>query len=260
MCIEVWTLGDADSNMDQRILVRLADRVRRHPWWLSRAKLVRWLLRREGILPHARVLDAGCGWGSTFLSLEQDGYEMTGTDISRQALEYLDAPYRRLALCDLTQSRASEETFDAVLSMDVIEHVDDDAVAIRRMIALVRSGGLLLVSVPALPELYGEFDAIQGHRRRYTERALRDLLESSGLIAVQTLWWGRLAYYLIRYQRSDKKSMPGDTPDETYLRYLALPENPLRWALDAVFWADRWLTRLGICRLGTSLFAIARRP
>jgi SAM-dependent methyltransferase len=260
MPIEVWSRGDADSNMDQRILVRLAERVWAHPWWRSRTGLVRWLLRREGVLPPARLLDAGCGWGSTFLALEADGYRLTGSDISTQMLERLDAPHRRLAVCDLTQVATHGETFDAVLSMDVIEHIDDDVAAARQMLRFLRPGGLLLLSVPARPELYSEFDAIQTHRRRYTPETLTSALETAGFGSVGLLWWGELMYFLIRRQRTRKKGIPGETPDQTYLRYLEPPGYPVRWFMDAAFWADRWLTRLGLSRTGTSLLAVARRP
>jgi len=259
MPIEVWSHGDADTNMDQRILVCLADRVRVHPWWRSRTKLARWILRSEGIFPPAPLLDAGCGWGSTYLSLEAEGYRVTGSDISRQMLERLDSPQRRLAVCDLTRAVRREETFAALLAMDVLEHIDDDAAAARQLNGFLRPGGLLLLSVPALPELFSEFDAIQGHRRRYTAASLRSLLDTAGFGSVRLLWWGRLSYFLIRYQRTQKKGVPGETPDQTYLRYLELPGYPLRWFLDAAFWMDRWLTRLGLSRTGTSLFAVARK-
>ncbi len=260
MPIEIWSRGDADTNMDQRILVRLGDRVRAHPWWRSRSELVRWLLRRERVLPPARVLDAGCGWGSTLLALESDGYRLTGSDISEQMLERLNAPERRLAVCDLTQITPVDETFEAVLAMDVIEHIDDDVAAARQLCRFLQPGGLLILSVPALPELYSEFDAIQGHRRRYTPETLRQTLEAAGFSGLRLVWWGQLIYYLIRHQRSQKKGLPNETPDQTYLRYLELPGYPLRWLMQAAFWLDRCLTRFGVCRKGTSLLAVARRP
>jgi 2-polyprenyl-3-methyl-5-hydroxy-6-metoxy-1,4-benzoquinol methylase len=260
MPVEVWSRGDADANMDQRILVRLAECVRAHPWWHSRTTLARWLLRRERVLPPARVLDAGCGWGSTFLALESDGYRMTGADISRQMLEQLDASQRRLAVCDLTQATTVDETFAAVLAMDVIEHIDDDVAAARQLCRFLHPGGLLILSVPARPELYGEFDTVQGHRRRYTAETLKETLQTAGFGGIRLWWWGQLIYYFIRHQRAQKKGMAGETPDQTYLRYLELPGYPVRWLMQAAFCADRWLTRWGVCRTGTSLLAVARRP
>ena len=60
-----------------------------------------------------------------------------------------------------------------MLALDVIEHIDDDRAAVARLGSLARPGGIVIVSVPALPELFTEFDRIQGHRRRYLPETLR---------------------------------------------------------------------------------------
>lgn len=259
MPIEFWSSGDADSNMNQEILVQLADQVRSHPWWSSRTKLVSWLLNRENIHPPATVLDAGCGWGTTYLALEKEGYRVTGMDISERMLRELDAPQRRLAVGDLTASFAPAQTFDAVLAMDVIEHIDDDLAAARQLHSLVRPGGLLILSVPALPQLFSEFDRIQGHRRRYTEETLRETLQKAGFAQLELVWWGQLMYWLIRHQRSGDKAVAGESAYQTYMRYLTLPGYPVRWGIDVAFGIDRWLTRAQLSRNGTSLLAVARR-
>ena len=76
-----WSVGAADDHMDEAILVDLAGAVGRHPWWRARAALTRALLRRHGVVPPARVVDVGCGWGVTLEALERLGYEVTGLDV-----------------------------------------------------------------------------------------------------------------------------------------------------------------------------------
>jgi hypothetical protein len=147
-----------------------------------------------------------------------------------------------------------------VLAMDVIEHIDDDVAAARQLLSLTHPGGLVILSVPALPELFSEFDRIQSHRRRYTPDQLAKVLELAGFCSVRLLWWGQLMYWMIRRQRSRNKGVAGESAEQTYLRYLHLPGYPLRLGIDAVFWADRWITRFGLGRRGTSLIAVARRP
>ena len=88
--------------MDEAILVDLAGLIERHPWWTARAALTLKLLDRLGVRPPARVLDAGCGWGVTLSALERRGHEAVGLDVSRRALERLDAPGRSLVEADLT--------------------------------------------------------------------------------------------------------------------------------------------------------------
>ncbi len=259
--IERWSAGDADDNMAQAILVDLGPLIRRHPWWRARGSLTLDLLDRLGVGPPARILDAGCGWGTTLDLLEGRGYRAVGADISRGALDLLDRPGRRLAECDLAAPLpAGIEPFDAVLALDVIEHLDDDARAVARLGELARPGGWVVVSVPALPGLFGEFDAIQGHRRRYDPDRLRAAFEGSGLVVDRVFWWGAWMVPIVRRQRGRTRSGPGDAPAEVYRRYLGLPPWPGSLVLGALYRLERGRALAGRLRTGTSLFAIARRP
>src|SRR5882672_8994429 len=111
--------------MAEAILVELAGLVRAHPWWRARARLTLALLEQLGVRSGARVLDAGCGWGTTLETLESRGYRVAGMDISRRTLERLDRPGRELYVADLTRdlTRDLGGGFDAVLALDVIEHI-----------------------------------------------------------------------------------------------------------------------------------------
>jgi hypothetical protein len=71
---------------------------------------------------------------------------------------------------------ASDEMFDAVLYMDVLEHIEDDRTELARAFSHLRRNGLLLVLAPALPWLYTPFDAAIGHYRRYTKDSLRAIV------------------------------------------------------------------------------------
>ncbi len=150
--IEHWSRGDADEHMPEAILVELASIIRRHPWWQARAALTLELLEDLGLTPPARVLDVGCGWGVTLDALEQRGYRAIGMDVSLRTLQQLDRPGRTLIEADLTRPMAQDSpAHDAVLALDVIEHLDDDGAAVRRLGTLTTPGGIVVVSVPALP-------------------------------------------------------------------------------------------------------------
>jgi SAM-dependent methyltransferase len=198
----------------------------------------------------------------TLEALEAAGYRVSGLDVSRRALERLDRPGRRLIEADLTRREEPSRdgpAFDAVLALDVIEHLDDHRAAVARLGGLLRPGGWLVVTVPALPKLYSEFDRVQGHRRRYRPEDLRATFDSSRLVLVQLSWSGQWLVPLLRRHRGGRRRSAGRTPEEIDLRHLALPPWPLprpfRWAF------DREQTRALDGRLtrGTSLLAAARR-
>ena len=259
--IETWSEGLADDNMPEAILLERAPAIHKHPWWQARARLTTRLLASLGISPPATVLDAGCGWGTTLDALERAGYRASGMDISRKTLERLDRPGRSLFVADLTRDLPRiAAPFDAVLALDVIEHIDDDRGAVARLAALVRPGGALILSVPALPEFFSEFDAIQGHRRRYLPPALRDVFNGSRLEVDRVFWWGQWLVPILRRQRTKTKRRPGDSPSQTYARYLALPPWPAPWIMSLAFALEERPALLGRLQTGTSLFAVARRP
>lgn len=257
--IATWSRGPADAHMPEVILVELAAIIHRHPWWQARTRLILALLEQLGVRPPARVLDAGCGWGVTLEALEERGYHVVGMDVSRQILEQLDRPGRMLIEADLAQPLPDQaETFDAVLALDVIEHLDDDRGAVERLGRLVRPGGYVVVSVPALPDLFSEFDAIQGHRRRYVPETLRAAFAGTGLNVERVLWWGSLLIPLLKYQRRRPKSQGDEPAVAVYRRYLGLPPWPLSWLLRMIFALEHGRTLEGKWRSGASLLAVGR--
>jgi SAM-dependent methyltransferase len=257
--ITTWSSGLADANMDEEILVRLGKVIRRHPWYWARTRLTLALLDRLGIPAPARVLDAGCGWGVTLEALEGKDYRAAGLDISRSMLERLDRPGRDLIEADLARPFPAFEPYDAVLALDVIEHLDDDRAAVERLGRLVRPGGPLVISVPARPDLYTEFDAIQGHRRRYLPETLREAFAGTGLQLESVFWWGQWMVQVVRRHRRRPRSRPGESVSETYRRYLEVPPWPVPWGLWLAFSLEHQRTLNQKLSSGTSLFAVARR-
>lgn len=256
-----WSLGSADENMSEDILTELAAVIGRHPWWRARARMAIALLKKMSIHPPARVLDAGCGWGLNLAALERSGYRPVGLDISWRCLQRLDRPGRELIEADLAQPfPAGAELYDAVLTLDVIEHLDDDRGAVQRLAQLVKPGGALVASVPALPELFSEFDEVQGHRRRYLPGTLQGAFAGSGLRIESILWWGWWMVPLLKRQRRRRRAATADSPSESYRRYLTLPPWPASWALRLAFLVDGVWTLRVPPKIGTSLFALARRP
>jgi SAM-dependent methyltransferase len=258
--ITSWSTGIPNVNMDEEILIGLRDIIAGHPWWAARAELVLALLNQLRILPPAMVLEAGCGWGTNLEALEAAGYRITGLDISREMLDRLDRADRQLVQADLSQGLPKcVPTYDCVLALDVIEHLDDDRHAVQQLGRLLNSTGRLFISVPALPELFSEFDEVQGHRRRYTAELLRSCFKGSGLVVEDIRWWGQWMVRPLRRRRSATRRRPDDTSVDVYRRYLSLPPWPGRWAMNMMFRIDRRRTLGSRNVVGTSLIAVGRR-
>ena len=244
--------------MPEELLIETFEKVRRHPWWQARAQLALAILKQQGIHPPAHVLDAGCGWGTNLVALAGAGYHVDGLDVSRRVLELIDGPDRRLIEADLTRDLPPlEPLYAAALALDVIEHVDDDRGLVQRLAGLVQPGGIVLISVPALPELYSDFDRIQGHRRRYLPDTLRRAFEGTSLKVSRILWWGTWMVPVLRRMRRKEKIEA--ISRKTYADYLRVPAWPVSTLMKLLY---RWEEPRALgarLRTGTSLLAIARR-
>jgi SAM-dependent methyltransferase len=168
-----------------------------NPAAFHRRRLVRKLLLE--LAPRAlEVLDAGCGRGELLADLSRalPGARLSGADVSsesRQSAERL-CPAAEIFALDLAAPdfesvhRDKLGRFDVVICSEVLEHLDEDVVAVRRLAQLLSPHGLLVVTVPGGKR--SRFDELIGHRRHYTRRSLRALLGDRDL-RVERLWsWG----------------------------------------------------------------------
>jgi SAM-dependent methyltransferase len=67
----------------------------------------------------------------------------------------------------------AQEKFDAILYIDVLEHIAEDAAELGQAAQHLKANGVIIVLAPAFPWLYTQFDAAIGHFRRYTKNSLR---------------------------------------------------------------------------------------
>ena len=141
--------------------------------------------------PGPSVLNAGAGQGSFSLRLARLGFEVTSVDDSPAAVDVLR---RRLQgpveLADVTAMPFDDESFDAAVLGEVLEHVPDDTGALSEVVRVLRPGGVLAVSVPANPARFGPSDRWAGHLRRYSRRMLVDACERSGFRVRRCVAWG----------------------------------------------------------------------
>lgn len=118
---------------------------------LNLARRVAWIERCAGPLCGLRVLDAGCGAGAFALALAARGARVRGIEIDgdKLAKSRVDAELRDvLVQGDLERMPFAPASFDLVLLNEVLEHVTDDAAALREAFRLLRPGGSLVIFAP----------------------------------------------------------------------------------------------------------------
>jgi SAM-dependent methyltransferase len=146
-----------------------------HWWFTSRLERIHELLPAGD----ARIFDLGCGSGLAARTFEKYG-RVVGGDISAAPLAADAAAGRSRLATRAEQLPFKDGTFDLVTALDVVEHLEHDVPAIREMLRVLRPGGILLITVPAVPILYGPHDRVLGHWRRYSSAELRRVVRRSG--------------------------------------------------------------------------------
>ncbi len=203
--------------------------------------------------PHLgeRILEIGAGHGEMTERLAGDGRTVVATDLSKRCV---DALRERFAGRDGVEVLHADSAglgdgrrFDSAVLVNVLEHIDDDAAALRQIHGILEPGGRLVVFVPAFDGLYSEFDRLIGHRRRYRRADLVALADRCGFGIVEARYVnsvGAVAWWLMARQ----------------LRQVPTQ----RWSTIAY---DRgvvpWLRRLEARRepgLGQSVLLVAEKP
>lgn len=149
----------------------------RHPWELARADHILRLLKRAQ-LPHgARVLDAGSGDSFVAAAVQQAN---PGIVVTCWDLHYSDADLQAAPPGTVRTREEPEGAYDAVLALDVIEHVPDDVAFLQTLRSHATPDATLIVTVPAYQRLFSAHDRYLGHYRRYSRHQLVTSLESAG--------------------------------------------------------------------------------
>jgi len=227
-------------------------------WFVARRRMVRALIqryapRREGL----KILDAGCGTGGTLTALEGLG-ERWGCDIAEEALLLC----QQRGLDHLRQSRLEQldfedQSFDVVVSCDVLEHVEQDDRAMAEMARVLRPGGICVLTVPAHRFLWSEHDEALAHVRRYETPEFVRLMEGAGLRVEKLTKAVALALPAIILYRAIKRVVapPNGKPKTALVR---LPR-VMNQALIGLLGLEGLMIRYVSLPVGTSLVAVARK-
>jgi len=239
--------------MERIVYDRMAELDERHWWYRARRRVLRELIRRRIPLPErARILEIGCGTGHNLMMLREFG-EADAVEIDAAAREIasrrLGRPVMDAPLPTLTG--VPEGAYDLVALLDVLEHVAEDRAALESIARRLAPGGRLLLTVPAHPWMWSAHDVVNHHLRRYTKRALREVIVASGLRLDFISPFNSLLFPLAAAARLAGRVTGKEDGDDR------LPPAPVNALFERIFGLERYLLGRLPFPPGVSFVAIA---
>ncbi len=186
---------------------------RKHWWFRARLEILENLVERQ-VLPAGRasgkprILNAGVATGATTSMLEKHG-QVTSLEYDRDCCEFLtEVVQMPVVNGSLTELPFADGSFDLVCAFDVIEHIEDDALAVREINRVLAPGGKVFLTVPAYQFLWSKHDEVNHHYRRYTAAGLDRVVRQADFTIQRTSYFNSLLFTPIALARSVANLLP----------------------------------------------------
>jgi len=229
-----------------------------HWWFRGRQRIIADILERSPAPAARTVCAVGCGpaeglqWLRPFAGA---GGQVIGLDADPVHARATPAGIAYV-IGRVEAAPLAAGVSDLVIAMDVLEHVPDDAAALREISRVLKPGGLLLVTVPALPSLWGAQDAVNQHLRRYTRGTLGAAFARAGLPPPRMTYFNTLLFPAIAAVRWTRRAL--GLADRLRTDFDDNRPGLVNDFLEGLFASERHLIRRAALPIGVSLLATLR--
>ncbi len=149
----------------------------KHWWHINKRGLVKFYIK-QFLSGNHKILDVGCGTGKNIETFSEYGI-CFGIDSSPEAISFCKKRgIKNVIRGNVEKMPYPNKSFNIVTALDVLEHVDDSK-SLREIHRIIQDKGIIIVTVPAFPQLWSKWDEVLHHKRRYTEKSLKNLLQKN---------------------------------------------------------------------------------
>ena len=155
-------------------------------------KFNQWMYQTIKPYCSGNILEVGSGIGNISQYFLDNGFEISLSDLSADYFRILESKFsgfnnlKGLFTLDFAEKDLEQKyplligQFDTVFALNVLEHVPDHEQSIQNCYKLLKSGGTLVILVPAFQSLFNKFDVALEHQRRYTPKSLKRVMSIPG--------------------------------------------------------------------------------
>lgn len=224
-----------------------------HWWSVGRRKILNSIIKEMDIPPNASILEVGAGTGGNIEMLKQFGCvtAMEGNLNGLNSIKKIkDINIIQGYLPDDSKHLKNKE-FDLIVLLDVLEHIENDVLALKILKMHLKETGKILLSVPANPRLWSNHDIINKHFRRYTTKTLKLPIIEAGLKLKRITYFNALLFPLIALVRFKNNITKNKEFDQK-----RIPIKPINEMLKAIFSSECLILKKIDVPFGVSLLAI----
>lgn len=228
-----------------------------HWWFTTRRWMFSKIIRSWNPAQDAPILDVGSSSGTNLRMLKDMGFtNYSGLDMSDESIRYCrEKGLGTVIKGDICKLPHGKDQFSLILATDIIEHVENDSLAIRELYRVLKPGGHILITVPAFMSLWGLQDDVSHHKRRYRKRELKERIEDAGIRTETMYYFNYLLFAPIWAARRIINLLKIRAESENDIN------NPIiNFLLTVIFRLDVMTARIIHPPFGVSILAIITKP
>jgi SAM-dependent methyltransferase len=171
----------------------------------------KWILNYYSLFIKNNLLEIGLGHGEFYKYLPRKITNYVGVDIDEKLVDHARSlnpqnQYFQADLSSINFSDSHKNTFETVVCLNVLEHIENDTLALKNMIDTLTSSGHILLFVPAFQALYTDLDRLAGHYRRYKISDIKALCQRCDGHIVKWSYFnsiGGFGWWLNKFKKHD---------------------------------------------------------
>lgn len=241
--------------MEKQAYCELFEIEKEHWWFRGRRAIIFDMISREIPEKVSSALDIGCGTGFNNVLLKEKVEHVTGLEMSDEVIQFTKERAPDITIIKGVFPNVPQHgMFDLITLFDVLEHLDNDAFALKKIHSLL-AGGRVIITVPAFSVLWSEHDEMFHHKRRYTVRDLKHKLETAGFDVQRISYFNTLLFLPVLLVRVVKKIFGLRTGASDF----SLTSSWGNSVLAFLFGFERYFLRFIDFPFGVSIVAVAKK-